>query len=243
MQARVVISKRLAAVFLVLAVVVVAVLGRNYWIPFLRPIMGKRTVKDVITQVGPAALARIKPAFAKANVPYPQKRIALVAFKDVRQLHLFADRDGDWVFIHTYDIRAASGGPGPKLREGDKQVPEGVYGIEGLNPNSAYHLSMKVNYPNVFDSAMAEKDNRTGLGGDIFIHGKAASIGCLAMGDEAIEELFTLTHDVGTANVMVIIAPCDLRTISPPEIPDAPAWAPVLYNELRIALASFTGPK
>lgn len=89
---------------------------------------------------------------------------------------------------------AASGGPGPKLREGDLQVPEGVYRLTAFNPNSSYHLSLRVDYPNAEDRAaedraVARSDRRTSLGGDIFIHGKAVSIGCLAIGDPGIEEL------------------------------------------------------
>ena len=69
-----------------------------------------------------------------------------------------------------YPILAASGVLGPKLREGDKQVPEGIYGAEALNPNSKFHLSIRLNYPNTFDRRMAQSDGRTQLGGDIMIH-------------------------------------------------------------------------
>jgi murein L,D-transpeptidase YafK len=74
-------------------------------------------------------------------------------------------------------MKRASGKAGPKLREGDGQVPEGIYRIDGLNPNSSYHLSLKLNYPNDFDLEQARTEGRTELGGDIFIHGKAVSIG------------------------------------------------------------------
>ena len=90
------------------------------------------------------------------------------------------------------------GASGPKIQRGDKQVPEGVYGISYLNPNSAYHLSLGVNYPNAFDREMAAKDGRKNLGGDIMIHGKNVSSGCLAVGDEPAEELFVLAAEVGT---------------------------------------------
>jgi murein L,D-transpeptidase YafK len=60
--------------------------------------------------------------------------------------------------IHRYPLLAASGVAGPKLRQGDKQVPEGVYGISFLNPNSRYDVSLRVNYPNAFDRQMAAKD-------------------------------------------------------------------------------------
>lgn len=83
--------------------------------------------------------------------------------------------------------------------------PEGVYVIEWLNPNSRYHLSMRVSYPNAWDRQEATRENRTQLGGDIMIHGSNASIGCLAMGDEAAEDLFILAARTGISHVDVIL--------------------------------------
>lgn len=94
--------------------------------------------------------------------------------------------------IKVYNVLAASGKQGPKLIEGDQQVPEGIYRLESLNPNSLYHLSLRTNYPNQFDKEKAKIDARENLGSDIMIHGKDLSIGCIAVGDEAIEELFIL---------------------------------------------------
>ena len=78
---------------------------------------------------------------------------------------------------------------GPKLREGDRQVPEGVYTIANMNPNSISHLSLALSYPNDFDRARAAEDGRADntLGGSIMIHGGSGSIGCMAVGDEAAE--------------------------------------------------------
>ena len=73
------------------------------------------------------------------------------------------------VRLARYPIRAASGALGPKLREGDRQVPEGVYDIESLNPNSRFHVALRVGYPNAFDRQMAGREGRTALGGDIMI--------------------------------------------------------------------------
>jgi murein L,D-transpeptidase YafK len=141
--------------------------------------------------------------------------------------------------IRDYDTKAASGGPGPKLREGDLQVPEGLYKILWLNPNSSYHLSMKLDYPNAFDRAKGRADERTRLGGDIFIHGRAVSIGCLAMGDPAIEELFTLVAESGVGNVQVVIAPHDLRTRAATAPTRGPYWVRELYEALAPEVARF----
>jgi hypothetical protein len=226
-------------VILIVAAGAFVVYGRGLWYPLLLRVTGPRTVADVIAKYGPAARERLMPHFRRAGVPYTPKEIALLVFKRERRLVLWARSDGDWRFVRDYPVRAASGHAGPKLREGDYQVPEGVYRIEHLNPNSTYHLSMKVSYPNDFDRRMAKSDGRTRLGGDIFIHGKALSIGCVAIGDPAIEEIFTLAAQTGTSRVRVIIAPNDLRVARAISHPEAPRWTASLYRTVAAALASF----
>ena len=135
--------------------------------------------------------------------------------------------------ITSYPIKAASGELGPKLKEGDKQVPEGIYKIEGFNPNSAYHISMKLNYPNEFDTYQANQEGRAEPETNIFIHGKASAIGCLAMEDEAIEELFTLVHDAGRSKTTVLISPTN-PSLNNLEIPsNAPKWTADLYRQIE----------
>jgi hypothetical protein len=200
----------------------------NY-IPPINP-LGERTVEDIVQIYGANATRKLNTYFAKAKVSFPPKEITLVALKQEKKLELWARDNQKFRLIHTYPIQAASGVAGPKLRLGDKQVPEGIYRIDGLNPNSHYHLSMKLNYPNEFDLLHAEMEGRTEPGSDIFIHGRAVSIGCLAMGDETIEELFILTTQVGAENVKVVIAPHDPRAY--PLTTDSaqlPIWAAELY--------------
>ena len=112
------------------------------------------------------------------------------AFKEERELELFVEDKGTGKFklFRTYPIAAASGDLGPKLAEGDGQVPEGFYfvGPKAMNPNSKYHLSFNIGFPNEYDRA----HGRTGS--FIMIHGNAVSIGCLAMTDEKIEEIYTV---------------------------------------------------
>ena len=116
-----------------------------------------------------------------------------------------------WGAARRYAMTAGSGGPGPKLREGDGQIPEGFYRVESLNPNSLYHLSLRLDYPNGFDRARAREDGRERLGGDIMIHGSNRSVGCVAIGDEGIEEVFCCAAKAGVENVSVAIAPYDMR--------------------------------
>jgi len=202
------------------------------------PMTGEgRSVQDVLARFGPAARQRLMPSFKGAGVAYPPKRIALLAFKEEGRLEVWAGAAPHAVFVRDYPVLAASGGPGPKLVQGDGQVPEGIYRVLWLNPNSRFHLSMKVDYPNAFDRRKALSDGRTQLGGDIFIHGNAVSIGCLAMGDEAIEELFVLTADTGVRNVDVVIAPRDLRSSG--QAAGKVPWAAELYRQLETELRRY----
>lgn len=144
-------------------------------------------------------------------------------------------------FIRSYPILGASGQLGPKKKEGDRQVPEGFYGVEYLNPNSSFHLSMKIAYPNAEDRAQAALEGRTELGGDIMIHGNTGSRGCLAMGDPAAEELFVLAARAGVANVEVMISPVDFRQRG--KIAEEiygeeafPEWVQALHRRLRSAV-------
>jgi murein L,D-transpeptidase YafK len=162
-----------------------------------------------------------------------------VAYKDRRVLAVYARNEGGpWQPLRTLPILAASGGPGPKLRDGDRQVPEGIYAIESANPNSLYHLALRIGYPNADDRARAREEQRTELGGDIMIHGSTGSIGCLAMGDEGIEDLFVLAVQTGLPRVRVLLVPTDLRMHPNWQCPTAvPPWMPARYARLREALA------
>ncbi len=143
-----------------------------------------------------------------AGLPYPPREIFLRALKREAELELWAREDlGAFHLIHTFPILAPSGVPGPKRKAGDRQVPEGFYRIDRFNPQSAYHLSLGLNYPNSDDLRYAD---RSRPGGDIFIHGKAVTIGCIPIGDPAIEELFVIAFDTrlrGQVDIPVHIYP------------------------------------
>lgn len=202
------------------------------------------TIEQRLQLIEPASSERLKERFKTANVPYPPADVTLVGLKAEKRLQLYARAAGkDWQLVHSYPVLAASGTHGPKLREGDRQVPEGLYDIDLLNPNSKFSVSMRVNYPNDFDKAMAAREKRTDpLGGAIMIHGRASSIGCLAMGDPAAEELFVLAHAIGIERVKVIIAPVDFRVKAWPTLEKAPAWLPGLYGQIEAALEQFPVP-
>lgn len=203
------------------------------------------TVGERIEQISPIVHQRIRPWFARQRVAYPPSRLALVVIKDENRLKVFApmagDADDEWRFIMQYEVAKLSGRPGPKLRNGDKQVPEGVYDITYLHPTSKYWLSLGLDYPNSFDRARAREDGRKNLGGDIMIHGWWFSTGCVAMGNTATEDLFVMAHDVKPENVDVIIAPTDFRTTDPESMKLAgnPRWTRRLYQNLETELAAF----
>jgi murein L,D-transpeptidase YafK len=174
-----------------------------------------------------------------AGLSFPPSELTLVAFKDTRLLKVIGRSDGAWRTIVAFPILGSSGVSGPKLAEGDRQVPEGLYRIESLNPNSMFHLALRVSYPNEFDRAKGALDGRGNLGGDIMIHGGSASIGCLAMGDPAIEELFVLVALTGPERTRVIIAPTE--SVSPDTAAErAPNWLPELYQSLQSELAKLS---
>jgi hypothetical protein len=210
------------------------------------PLGAQPTIEDRVAQYGPAARARLRPYFAAAHVPYPPQRFVLLGLKRERELQLYAAGAGqEFTFIRAFPVLGASGELGPKLREGDYQVPEGIYSIVYLNPNSIAHLSLALSYPNEFDRTCAAADGRDGatLGGDIMIHGGWKSVGCLAVGDPAAEELFVLAADSNWQEAVVIISPVDFRRAAlPADYRAQRTWVPVLYNWLRTEMATLPPP-
>ena len=199
----------------------------------------RRSVADVMATIGVDAERRLKEKFAARGVDYPPASVALLAFKLERKIEVWASHGGAPAYVATYPLTDTSGTLGPKLREGDYQIPEGLYRVTWLHPNSQYHLSLKLDYPNRFDLARAAEDGRKRLGGDIFIHGDEHSIGCLAVGDPAIEELFALAARVGREQVTVLIAPWDFRRRPPAAAAANPAWLPTLYAQLGVQLERY----
>lgn len=201
-----------------------------------------QATKQVVTQYKPISDKALKPRFKKNHIAYPPKQVTLLTFKKERKIELWARNkpDEDWQYIKAYDLTAFSGKAGPKLKYHDGQIPEGSYDIVMLNPFSSWQLSMLINYPNNFDKQHAEIDGRDDLGGDIYIHGNKLSVGCLAIGDKPIDELFVLVAQVGPKNAHVIIAPNDLRKNKPiTNLKRQPEWVPELYGELKKELEPF----
>lgn len=159
------------------------------------------------------AEARARPKVVEISVASgfdgPPKRIYIRGFKQEKELEVWgaAGDDGPLKLMATYAIARMSGGLGPKRREGDGQVPEGLYVINRFNPNSNYHLSLGLDYPNASDRVRSDTKSP---GSDIFIHGSDVSIGCLAMTDPVIEQIWvfaTSARDAGQTSIPVHIFP------------------------------------
>lgn len=222
-----------------LGLLALAAAGTAQALPPADPVKNGFSVYDRVLQYGYAAKQRLAPYMRAAGVDYPPQTVVLVAFKWEMRLELYAGNSPDDLkFIRYYDVLAASGTVGPKLREGDRQVPEGIYRFTQLNPNSNFHLSLKVDYPNSFDRMMGRVENRRNLGGGIFIHGGSESAGCLAMSDSVAEEIFTLVAQSGLENASIILSPVDMRHEPPPNPldHDVPVWTPQLYAIIQRAL-------
>ncbi|MFA6240040.1 MAG: L,D-transpeptidase family protein [Candidatus Hydrogenedentales bacterium] len=213
--------------------------GRSYWTPLYYRLMGERSVAEVVATLEPTAGAAWRARCAGHGVAFPPAHITLICIKDRRTLEVWFDGPPA-VKATEYSLTAFSGKLGPKLREGDMQIPEGTYPLTALNPNSAFHLSVRVGYPNPFDEAWAAEEGRTNLGGDIYIHGKKATIGCIAIGDAAIEEVFYLVQAVGLKNSRIIITPTDFRVEEASDSKDAPAKVRELHGAIAEALQAYS---
>ncbi len=202
------------------------------WFPYDVALAGGRTHADVLRELAPRRGPGLRAAVEVQGLRYPPTRLTLVGLKQERTLEVWASGQAGWTLLRSYSVLVRSGSLGPKLREGDLQVPEGIYRLTAFNPNSKYHLSIRVGYPNKDDEVVARAEGRTRLGGDIFIHGKAVSIGCPAIGDAAIEELYLLLAHVGLRHTKLILAPSN----EPIPAPDAPIWVQQLYARLHTEL-------
>ena len=120
------------------------------------------------------------------------RRSSIRLFKQEAELEVWKqDRSGHFALLKTYPICRWSGDLGPKVREGDRQAPEGFYSITPaqMNPQSAYYLSFNTGYPNAYDRALGH------TGSELMVHGDCSSRGCYAMTDEQIAEIYSLGRE------------------------------------------------
>lgn len=188
------------------------------------------------------AAQRVKPALVialKAKKLNYGSAIFIRIFKSEKALEVWVKQHEKFTLFQSYPICTFSGQLGPKIREGDGQSPEGFYrvGLGQLNPYSSYHLSFNLGYPNAYDRA----NGRTG--DYLMVHGNCVSIGCYAMGDEAIEEIYTLMEAAlrgGQKNIDVHVFP--FRFDSTKIDWQRSQWRP-FWNDLKLGFDAFNQTK
>ena len=155
--------------------------------------------REVLT--GTAAMLSLGGCASAAKIKryYGPEVTFVVVNKADRRMYLFSD---DTV-LKAYDIHLGFAPEGHKQFEGDGKTPEGLYRIDRRNPNSNYHLSLGISYPNVKDFAAAQAVGKS-AGGDIFIHGQKSPFrkddpdwtwGCIAVTNKEIEEIYAMVRD------------------------------------------------
>jgi len=129
--------------------------------------------------------------FAAKGLSWPARYVYIRSFKYDGEMEVWIknERKEPFKLFKTYRICALAGTLGPKRMQGDYQVPEGFYYINEFNPNSAYYLSLGLNYPNASDKILSDSINP---GGDIYIHGSCVTVGCIPVTDKQIDEIYIL---------------------------------------------------
>lgn len=145
----------------------------------------------LIADVMPKIEDSLKKQFESSQLNWPPAAVYIRSFKYERQLEVWIKNDSKAAFklFKSYKVCMQSGTTGPKRMEGDYQVPEGFYHINDFNTNSMYHLSLGLNYPNSSDRILSDSLRP---GSAIYIHGNCVSVGCIAIGDPSIEEVFAI---------------------------------------------------
>lgn len=155
----------------------------------------------------------LQAALHRRHINPTQLEVYVRVFKIGKRVEVWAHNRGPEPFqlLCQYSLAGTSGTLGPKRRAGDGQVPEGCYRINRFNPNSLYHLSLGLDYPNAADLALREPEP----GGDIFIHGSNVTVGCLPITDTYMEELYVLAVEAraaGQQEILVHIFPFALNS-------------------------------
>jgi len=183
----VLVSRIFCGVFLFVMFIILPVRAESYeedgCDQALQEVPASRRSLQVTESVAPMLMRELEAKGLTLGAP-----LFIRAFKEERELEVWLEREGIFHLFRTYPIAAVSGWLGPKRWEGDLQAPEGFYHVtpSQMNPNSRFHLSFDIGYPNEYD-----KLNYC-TGGALMVHGRKTSRGCFAMTDEKIEEIYVL---------------------------------------------------
>jgi murein L,D-transpeptidase YafK len=190
----------------------------------------------------------VKALFTARKLDLAKSRLFIRAFKQEKILEVWArhPEQSGYQLIVSYAVCASSGVLGPKRYGGDGQVPEGFYYIDRFNPQSNFHLSLGINYPNASDRILGDKTN---LGGDIFIHGSCVTIGCLPLTDDIIKEVYIMAVEAksnGQGQIPVHIFPAKLSEANFNKLKQEYGSEPALltfWQQLKTGYAQFETSK
>ena len=190
--------------------------------------------------------AIVKGYFVAKKLTYEQFSLFIRAFKKEQKLEVWIrEKEKEtYTLLHTYDFCAVSGTLGPKRKEGDYQIPEGVYSINHFNPLSNFYLSLGINYPNASDRILSDPKTP---GSSIYIHGNCVTIGCIPLTDDKIKELYVLAVEAkngGQDKIPVHIFPARLSATELNELKMTfPAKAISFWENLRLVYEDFERSK
>jgi murein L,D-transpeptidase YafK len=173
-------------------------------------------------------------------------QVYLRAFKEEALIELWVKNSAQKTYqlVDSFSVCSMSGTVGPKRKQGDRQVPEGFYHIDRFNPASSFLLSLGLNYPNASDKIRGKANHD--LGADIFIHGSCVSIGCMAITDDQIKELYIYcveAYNGGQTKIPVTIFPARLSANNYNRLIRVMPEQKELWKELQTAYKLFNTQK
>lgn len=188
-----------------------------------------------VARAATKAHRRIDDALAKKGLSFGSA-VYIRVFKKEAELEVWLQNGAKYELFKTYPVCALSGTLGPKEKEGDRQSPEGFYSVTRakLNPASLYHLSFDIGYPNAYDRSLGRS------GSFIMVHGNCVSIGCFAMTDDGIEEIYSLADAAftkGQKSFAVHVFPFRM-TVENMKQNAASRWAP-FWSDLKAGYDAF----
>jgi murein L,D-transpeptidase YafK len=225
------------AIAILLLVAVAGVLVQDYrGRRVLFPLIGNAAAEGRAEAVARRVTPALRRDFGDTKLRWGAPLLIRI-FKLERTLELWVDDGERYRLFRSYPICTYSGALGPKLRQGDGQAPEGFYRVRRgqMNPASSYHLSFDLGYPNAYDRSHARTGNH------LMVHGRCVSIGCYAMGDAAIEEIYTLmsaAFDAGARELPVHAFPFRFDRDDVASRLADPRWSE-FWSELRVAFDEF----
>jgi murein L,D-transpeptidase YafK len=195
----------------------------------------RRAVEGNLPLPGTPDLSRFTERLAEKGLR-PGLPVLLRIFKAESELEVWMEKDGNYVLFATYPVCHWSGTLGPKLHQGDKQAPEGFYTVSRrqLHLAGRWPRSLNLGFPNLYDKSLARDGNY------ILVHGGCSSVGCYAMTNTVIEEIFTVTEAAlreGEEHVPVHVFPFRM-TAANMTAHDGAEWAGFWQN-LREGYDSF----